>query len=203
MRPTLPSWIRSSKGNPHPRYFFATETTSLRFFSMSLRRAFSSPRLARLERSISSWGVRRLPCPICLRYFARSSGVCELWIETWSLALVVTLPPLRFSGFTGLFDHECLQHIRGVCSGIRPTESPKVSTSSSPALSSREGLSDPTEPSHDRCELAPSKSMILPNRKYDLSRERREKRCLVQAVAYLPAPIPTANYECCEVKTLW
>jgi hypothetical protein len=73
--PMLPSWIKSSKGNPYPRYFLATDTTNLRFFSISLALALLSPALALLERSISSWWVRRLPCPMCERYFARSSGV--------------------------------------------------------------------------------------------------------------------------------
>src|SRR5215204_3013346 len=59
---------------------------------------------------------------------------------------------------------------------MRPRGSPKASTSSGSALSSRERPYDPTEPSHDRRELASSKSMILPDRKYDLSRERWEKR---------------------------
>src|SRR5215216_4135010 len=39
----LPSWIRSSKGRPRPRDFLAIETTSLRFFSISLLRAALSP----------------------------------------------------------------------------------------------------------------------------------------------------------------
>src|SRR5215212_827765 len=58
--PILPSWIRSSKGKPIPRYFLATETTSLKFFSMSLWRARLSPALALFERSISSWCVKSL-----------------------------------------------------------------------------------------------------------------------------------------------
>ncbi len=57
------------------RYFFATETTSLEFFSMGFWRAFLSPTLALFERSISSACVRRSACPMCLRYFAKSSGV--------------------------------------------------------------------------------------------------------------------------------
>ena len=59
--PMLPSWMRSSKGKPIPLYFLATETTSLKFFSMSLWRALWSPALTLLERSISSGWVRRLP----------------------------------------------------------------------------------------------------------------------------------------------
>ncbi len=36
----LPFWIRLSNGNPIPRYFLATETTSLRFFSTMLAASF-------------------------------------------------------------------------------------------------------------------------------------------------------------------
>jgi hypothetical protein len=57
----LPSWMRSSKGRFIPQYLFATETTSLRFFSTSLRRAGSSPAPARRARSVSSACERSRP----------------------------------------------------------------------------------------------------------------------------------------------
>src|SRR5215211_3603792 len=74
--PMLPSWIRSSKGSPYPRYFLATETTSLKFFSMSLWRARLSPALVRLLRgtslvlcarrvlwvSVITWCILLCPC---------------------------------------------------------------------------------------------------------------------------------------------
>src|SRR5215212_2596057 len=75
IRPTLPSWIRSSKGSPIPRYLLATLTTSLRFFSTSFLRARLSPAWARLLRSISSWCVRRFPLSIRAKYPGMRSGV--------------------------------------------------------------------------------------------------------------------------------
>src|SRR5829696_1819637 len=75
MRPTLPSWMRSPKGSPIPRYFFATGMTSLRFFSMSLDRAVLSPSLVLLPRSISSSCVSSLPQPICPKYLERGFGI--------------------------------------------------------------------------------------------------------------------------------
>ena len=42
----FPSWMRSPKGRPIPRYFFAIGMTSLKFFSMSLDRAVLSPSLS-------------------------------------------------------------------------------------------------------------------------------------------------------------
>jgi hypothetical protein len=77
IRPMLPSWIRSSKGSPMPRYFLATETTSLRFFSISLWRAFLSPAFARLDSSISSACVSSLPLSMRGKYLGRISGVSE------------------------------------------------------------------------------------------------------------------------------
>src|SRR5215210_8006813 len=44
---------------------------------MSLCLARLSPALALKLRSISSACVRRLPCPMCARYLARSSGVSD------------------------------------------------------------------------------------------------------------------------------
>jgi hypothetical protein len=43
MRPMLPAWIRSSSGTPERRYPTATDTTSRRFLSISVRRASRSP----------------------------------------------------------------------------------------------------------------------------------------------------------------
>src|SRR5918995_277652 len=77
IRPMLPSWMRSSKGSPIPRYFLATLTTSLRFFSMSLWRAPLSPDLALLERSISSACVSSLPLSMWAKYPGMRSGVSE------------------------------------------------------------------------------------------------------------------------------
>src|SRR5919107_4520365 len=75
IRPTLPSWIRSSKGSPIPLYLLATLTTSLRFFSTSFLRALSSPALALLLRSISSLCVRRFPLSMRAKYPGMRSGV--------------------------------------------------------------------------------------------------------------------------------
>src|SRR5215217_6534622 len=49
----LPSWIRSSSGTPERRYLTATETTSRRFLSMSVRRAIRSPARTLLPSSTS------------------------------------------------------------------------------------------------------------------------------------------------------
>jgi hypothetical protein len=68
MRPTLPSWIRSSSGTPERRYPTATDTTSRRFLSMSVRRASRSPARAFLPSSISSRCVRRASREMRLRY---------------------------------------------------------------------------------------------------------------------------------------
>jgi hypothetical protein len=67
--------MRSPNGNPMPRYFLATDTTSLRFFLMSFSRAFLSPALVLLARSISSSCVRSFSRPIHARYLASGSGV--------------------------------------------------------------------------------------------------------------------------------
>src|SRR5215208_3292094 len=84
IRPTLPSWMRSSKGNPIPRYLLATLTTSLRFFSTSFLRALSSPALARLLRSISSLCVRRFPLSIRAKYPGiRSGRSAGRWLFQW------------------------------------------------------------------------------------------------------------------------
>src|SRR5829696_6290919 len=92
MSPMLPSWMRSPKGRPIPRYFFATGMTSLRFFSMSLDRAISSPSLALLPRSISSSWVRSLPRAICPKYLARGFGLSLSFILLTASRVILNPP---------------------------------------------------------------------------------------------------------------
>src|SRR5215207_6571104 len=70
----LPSWIRSSSGTPERRYLTATETTSRRFLSMSVRRAIRSPARTLLPSSTSSRCVRRATRDMRLRYADNGSG---------------------------------------------------------------------------------------------------------------------------------
>ena len=54
----LPSWIRSSSETPLPAYFFAMETTSLRFALVRWALARLSPRSMRRARYVS-WALVR------------------------------------------------------------------------------------------------------------------------------------------------
>jgi hypothetical protein len=96
--------MRSPKGKPIPRYFFATGMTSLRFFSMSLDRAISSPSLALLPRSISSSCVRSLPEPICPKYLARGFGVSILFILLTASRAISNPSRYALSGLVALYD---------------------------------------------------------------------------------------------------
>src|ERR671911_362494 len=104
MRPMLPSWMRSPKGRPIPRYFFATGMTSLRFFSMSLDRAVLSPSLDLLPRSISSSCVRSLPLPICPKYLEREFGASQSLILFIDSVGISDPPHYALSGLVVLCD---------------------------------------------------------------------------------------------------
>src|SRR5215218_1429434 len=96
--------MRSPNGSPMPRYFLATDTTSLRFFSMRSSRACLSPALTLLLRSISSSCVSSLSRPICARYLASGSGASLFAIlVTPSLAILYLLTkPFLVIGLCGL-----------------------------------------------------------------------------------------------------
>src|SRR3712207_5724722 len=94
----LPSWMRSSKGRPIPLYLLATDTTSLRFFSIRRARARASPALAHRPRSSSSSGVRSLPLPMRFRYPAWGSGATpapRVWLATGKRLGCATPSPPR------------------------------------------------------------------------------------------------------------
>ena len=77
MTPRQPFCIRSSRSNPFPIYFFATDTTSRKLDITSLSKAALSPSLMRRLRSCSSLAVNRGYFPIELRNTrtASSAGI--------------------------------------------------------------------------------------------------------------------------------
>src|SRR5215211_8863446 len=133
IKPALPSWIKSSKGTPRPRYFLAMEITSRRFDSMSLFLALSSPPWARLLRSRSSPASSSRPLRTLLRYCVRTSCVS-----------IIPSPP-------------CLLQAAG-CEP--PTRGPPCVTNRLRILSSRLDVTHHLRPhdehSRSRCRLSPA-----------------------------------------------
>src|SRR5919199_3305621 len=143
MSPAFPSWMRSSKGTPRPRYFLAIEITSRRLDSMRRRLAASSPSWARLLRSRSSPASSSLPSRTLPRYCVRTS-----------CASIIAVSPLRRTFYAAGCDPPtrgppCVTNRLKILSSrlevtlhLRPHEHPNSRILLSPVSASAASLSD-------------------------------------------------------------
>src|SRR5215210_2248502 len=116
-RPIVPSWIRSRKGRPWLRYFFAIETTRRRFASTISCFAPWSPRSIRFASSTSRAAVSSVTLPMSFR-------------KRWSESAAVSAAALASSWSAS--STSASNAARGSCSSWSASCSKTVPATSSP-----------------------------------------------------------------------